>query len=90
MNSPKKYTVWTHYEVSPLILEATSRSDALKKGLAFVAENPPFIPASEGAAGYCDVNGPVESHVYPARMAEPLPEPYARVTAKPRAKFFRY
>ena len=90
MNSPKKYTVWTHYEVNPLIIEAASRADALNKGLAIVAENPPFIPAREVAAWYCNANGPVESHVWGKRMAKPLPEPYARVTAKSRAKFFRY
>ncbi len=90
MNSLKKYTVWTHYEIDPLIIEAASRADALIKGLALVVENPPVIPSREESAWYCSAGVPVESHVWAKRLASPLPEPYARVTAKPRLGFFRY
>ena len=86
--TPKKtYRVWTH-ECPAIEVSASSNKEALALALALVAENPPFEPARDVAAWYCNAGGAVETHTWPKRFFTPLEAPYARV--KPKAAFNRY
>ena len=80
----KTFYVWTHAEVSPTEVEASSRVEALAKGIAITAANPPQIAGGYFGAEYAGSDGRA---FIPSRTAPLLADPYARV--KPKATTWR-
>jgi hypothetical protein len=75
----KNYNVWTHYEVTPIVVTATSRAEALAKGIALNTANPPQIAGGHFGAEYAGSDGRA---FIPSRAATVMTEPYARVKPK--------